>query len=200
MNFENIYKDSEDTSATESQVENNAIWKVDALGDDEVRELFNNIRNGNNSLDKQFVEKIYEIMPDMPHAVRILRGSDAADNNDFDRFAEEESSLFDSENVYYENENQSGVCDFHQLFDSIGDGKNPFEIYVATYSQSDGMENTVVLYYGDDWYMVCPWDEEKIKTALIDNILDTEYGPEVIKACYRKEFSQDFNSSNKSIF
>ena len=184
----------------ETETTSNPLWKVEALGDDEVRELFNNIRNGDNGLDKQFVEKIYEIFPDMPHAVRILRGGSVDESGDWDKFTFEEGRLFEDSLVYYENERKSGVCDYQNLFDYIGDGKNPFEIYVATYSHSDGMEDTVILYYGDDWYMVCPWDEEKIKDALMDFITDVEDGTKVLKRCYHKEFNQSLTSSNKSIF
>ena len=153
-----------------------------------------------NPLDKQFVEKIYEIFPDMPHAVRILRGGSVDESGDWDKFTFEEGRLFEDSLVYYANERKSGVCEYQNLFDYIGDGKNPFEIYVATYSHSDGMEDTVILYYGDDWYMVCPWDEEKIKDALIDFITDVEDGTKVLKRCYHKEFNQSLTSSNKSIF
>jgi hypothetical protein len=184
----------------ETETTSNPLWKVEALGDDEVRELFNNIRNGDNGLDKQFVEKIYEIFPDMPHAVRILRGGSVDESGDWDKFTFEEGRLFEDSLVYYENERKSGVCEYQNLFDYIGDGKNPFEIYVATYSHSDGMEDTVILYYGDDWYMVCPWDEEKIKDALMDFITDVEDGTKVLKRCYHKEFNQSLTSSNKSIF
>lgn len=194
-------KESEDTTNAieKTKIENNHLWKVEALGENEVRELFTNIHNGNNNIDKQFVEKIYEMFPDMPHAVKILRGGDVDESDDWDKFAFEEGILFEDALVYYENERKSGVCEYQNLFDYIGDGKNPFEIYVATYSHSDGIEDTIILYYGDDWYRVCPWGEEKIKTALMDFILEVDGGIEVLKHCYHKEFNQKLTSSNKSI-
>ena len=194
---DNVSAEEENNTPSES----NPLWKVEALGDNEVRELFNNIRNGDNGLDKQFVDRIYEILPDMPHGVKILRGLDASGDEDFERFLDEERSLFndDVEYVLYTNEGKSGICQISELFDFIGDGKNPFEIYAATYSQSDGMENTVILYYGDDWYMVCPWNKEKITEALMDNILDVDGGIELVKRCYHKEFNQELTSSNKSL-
>lgn len=177
----------------------NPLWKVEAIGEDEVRELFNNIRNGSNNIDKQFVEKVYEIFPDMPTAVKILHGDIVDDSDDWEAFSDEELDIFDGNTVYYENERSYGVCEHRELWDFIGDGKNPFDIYIATYSQSDGMENTVVLYYGDDWYMVCPWDNEKIKIAIMDNLLDVEGGEKILKSCYRKEYNQNFTLSNKSL-
>lgn len=192
---DNVSAEEENNTPSDS----NPLWKVEALGDNEVRELFNNIRNGDNGLDKQFVEKIYEVFPDMPHAVRILRGGSVDESDDWDKFAFEENRLFEDSLVYYENERKSGVCEYQKLFDYIGDGKNPFEIYVATYSHSDGIEDTVILYYGDDWYLVCPWNEEKIKNALMDFITDVEGGAEVLKHCYYKEFNQSLTSSNKSL-
>lgn len=193
--------DTDNVSAEENNtsLESNPLWKVEALGDDEVRELLNNISNGDNGLDRQFVEKIHEIFPDMPHAVRILRGGNVEDSDEWGKFTFEEGRLFEGSLVYYENERKSGVCEYQNLFDCIGDGKNPFEIYVATYSHSDGMEDTVILYYGDDWYTVCPWNEEKIKDALIDFITEVEDGAKVLKRCYQKEFNQSLTSSNKSL-
>ena len=193
--------DTDNVSAEENNtsLESNPLWKVEALGDDEVRELLNNIGNGDNGLDRQFLEKIHEIFPDMPHAVRILRGGNVEDSDEWEKFTFEEGRLFEDNLVYYENERKSGVCEYQNLFDCIGDGKNPFEIYVATYSHSDGMEDTVILYYGDDWYTVCPWNEEKIKDALIDFITEVEDGAKVLKHCYQKEFNQSLTSSNKSL-
>lgn len=195
----------EDSEATETPVEeittteSNPLWKVEALGEDEVRELFNNIRSGDGRrLDKEFVEKIYEIFPDMPHAVKILRG-DEADlvSTDWEAFNEELDELL-SGDLYFSNGEKSGMCTTDDLWDFVGDGKNPVSVYVATYSRSDGMDNTAILVYGDDWYKVCRITDE-VKDALWENIFDVEGGEAILNECFYKSHGKSIFLNNPSI-
>ena len=201
-----IKESVEDTNEIEAPVEHtaetetssNPLWKVEALGEDEVRELFNNIRNGDSRIDQEFVEKIYEIFPDMPHAVEILHGDIAyIDADDAEGFNEELNNIL-SGDLYYANENDSGVCTIDDLWDFVGDGKNPLEVYVATYSRSDGMENTAILVYGDDWYKICKITDD-VKEAVINNIFNVEGGEKVLNDCFQKEFGKPLFFNNKSI-
>lgn len=177
-------------------------WKVEAFGESEVRELFDYIQRDGNNLDKQFVKNINNVFPDMPMAVKILRGGDA--DEDSDEFFDEYDNLFTDDTPYYYckvgDPNNNGICESDELWDFLGDGTNPSEVYVATYSRSDGMENTVILYYGKGWYYVCRWDIEKIHEALMENILNVENGGEVLNECYQKEFDKPIIFSNKSLF
>lgn len=198
--LKNRVKESTDNDTESKNTEgnfDNPLWKTYAVGEDEVRELFNNIRNGNDNIDKQFVEKIYELFPDMPHAVEILKGSKIEDNEDWEKFNTEQDAFLEGL-LYFSNEKSSGICEPDTLWDLIGDGKNPFDIYIATYSRSDGMENTAVLIYGDDWYKICRITDD-VKEALWENIFDVDNGGEVLNACYYKSCHRPLFLNNKSL-
>lgn len=195
---ESIEEQTEEKETMKNEQTENFIWKVEALGEGEVRELFNNIRYGNSRLDQEFVEKIYKVFPEMPHAVKILRG-DVADNDSdsWENFHEELNDIF-SGVLYYSNGRYSGLCNIDDLWDHVGDGKNPLDVYVATYSRSDGMENTAVFVYGSDWYKICKITDD-VMQALTDNIFDVEGGEEIINKCFYKEFGKPIFLNNKSL-
>lgn len=215
MDFEKVFKESEEFTAsekpeveetvqenkvesTEESPKSNYIWKVEALGEDEVRSLFNNIRNGDSRLDREFVDKVYEVFPDMPHAVMILRGEDAyIDADESEEFNEEMVKLFNGE-LYYSNGEESGVCNLDTLWDYVGDGKNPLEVYAATYSRSDGMENTVIFVYGNGWFKICKITDE-VKEAILNYIFEVEGGEKVVDECFRKEFDKSIFLNNVSL-
>lgn len=71
MNLKNYSKRS---ARIQDSSEDYSSWKVEAVGEGEVRDLFDFIRKEGSNLDKEFVKKVYKAFPDMPASVKILRG------------------------------------------------------------------------------------------------------------------------------
>lgn len=169
--------------------EDYSSWKIEAVGDGEVRDLFDFMRKEGSNLDKEFIKKVYNAFPDMPMSVKILRGGDAVDEGYGEEFSDELYKEFgDAFQVLYCNDfGKCGVCDIDDLYDNVGDGNNPYDVYVATY-YSDGSVggDTLVLIYGNGWYKVTEWDEDEVADAVLENILSVDNGLSVLNECCRR--------------
>lgn len=151
-----------------------------ANGEDEVRELVQSIRNGNDTEDKQFLELVDRDLDDWiisPVAVEIMKMSMMENEDDIIKCYDKIDSLF-SETVIYKKVNEPDekavITEWNQIWDDIGDGKNPLDYYIVSQDRSDGLMRTYIyVNNGYSWYYVASLDLDEVKDAFMDYCYET---------------------------
>lgn len=151
-----------------------------ANGEDEVRELVQSIRNGNDTEDKQFLELVDRDLNDWiisPVAVEIMKMSMMENEDDIIKCYDKIDSLF-SETVIYKKVNEPDekavITEWNQIWDDIGDGKNPLDYYIVSQDRSDGLMRTYIyVNNGYSWYYVASLDLDEVKDAFMDYCYET---------------------------
>ena len=151
-----------------------------ANGEDEVRELVQSIRNGNDTEDKQFLELVDRDLDDWiisPVAVEIMKISMMENEDDIIKCYDKIDSIF-SETVIYKKVNEPDdnavITEWHQIWDDIGDGKNPLDYYIVSQDRSDGLMRTYIyVNNGYSWYYVASLDLDEVKDAFMDYCYET---------------------------
>lgn len=151
-----------------------------ANGEDEVRELVQSIRNGNDTEDKQFLELVDRDLNDWiisPVAVEIMKMSMMENEDDIVKCYDKIDSLF-SETVIYKKVNEPDekavITEWNQIWDDIGDGKNPLDYYIVSQDRSDGLMRTYIyVNNGYSWYYVASLDLDEVKDAFMDYCYET---------------------------
>lgn len=178
VNSEDIEEPQEKTLLPETEIETG--YYQFANGEDEVRKLVNSIRNGNSSEDKAFLALADRDFNDWiisPVAVEIMKFSSMDNDNDMIKCYDKIDSLV-TENVIYKRVNEPNenavVTEWSQIWDDIGDGKNPLDYYIVSHDRSDGLLRThIYAYNGEDWYYISSIDLEEVKSAFIDYCYET---------------------------
>ena len=155
-----------------------------ANGEDEVGELVRNIKAGNNNTDKQFIQMVDNDFNDWiisPVAVEIMKCSEIDNDDELIKCYDKIDSLFaGSETVVYKKigagDETVDVTNYNDLWDSIGDGKNPLDYYIVSHDTSDGNLRThIYINNGYSWYIVASIDIDQVKTAITDYLFDGHY-------------------------
>jgi len=151
-----------------------------ANGEDEVSKLVQSIRNGNDKEDKQFLELVDRDLDDWiisPVAVEIMKMSMMENEDDIVKCYDKIDSLF-SETVIYKKVNEPDenavITEWNQIWDDIGDGKNPLDYYIVSQDRSDGLMRTYIyVNNGYSWYYVASLDLDEVKDAFMDYCYET---------------------------
>ena len=151
-----------------------------ANGEDEVSKLVQSIRNGNDTEDKQFLELVDRDLDDWiisPVAVEIMKMSMMENEDDIVKCYDKIDSLF-SETVIYKKVNEPDenavITEWNQIWDDIGDGKNPLDYYIVSQDRSDGLMRTYIyVNNGYSWYYVASLDLDEVKDAFMDYCYET---------------------------
>ena len=151
-----------------------------ANGEDEVSKLVQSIRNGNDTEDKQFLELVDRDLDDWiisPVAVEIMKMSMMENEDDIVKCYDKIDSLF-SETVIYKKVNEPDenavITEWNQIWDDIGDGKNPLDYYIVSQDRSDGLMRTYIyVNNGFSWYYVASLDLDEVKDAFMDYCYET---------------------------
>ena len=151
-----------------------------ANGEDEVSKLVQSIRNGNDAEDKQFLELVDRDLDDWiisPVAVEIMKMSMMENEDDIVKCYDKIDSLF-SETVIYKKVNEPDenavITEWNQIWDDIGDGKNPLDYYIVSQDRSDRLMRTYIyVNNGYSWYYVASLDLDEVKDAFMDYCYET---------------------------
>jgi hypothetical protein len=156
-----------------------------ANGEDEVRKLVQSIRNGHDAEDKQFIELVDKDLNDWiisPVAVEIMKmGKMMIEEDDdelivkcYDKIDRLLSGTVIYKKVNEPDENAVISDEGSQLWDYIGDGKNPLDYYIVSQDRSDGrMRTYIYVNNGYNWYYVSSLDINEVKDAFMDYCYET---------------------------
>ena len=178
-----------------------------ANGEDEVSKLVQSIRNGNDAEDKQFLELVDRDLDDWiisPVAVEIMKMSMMENEDDIVKCYDKIDSLF-SETVIYKKVNEPDenavITEWNQIWDDIGDGKNPLDYYIVSQDRSDGLMRTYIyVNNGYSWYYVASLDLDEVKDAFMDYCYETGDYSMIPKILGYLHNSSDIFSNETSIF